>query len=412
MKTNDRPCTDAQDKQKTNLLQKFKPLFTHQSLLYTLIITLAFGFLVSLCLYFIGNIESRQIANDAESALDITEFNIISNLEKLENLHLSISETARLIILERENFDTVSAYIKHITGYLLVDEELKKYINGVYCVFDVFDGQFFDGTGWNPLDGFIPADLPWYKAAVEAHGETAVIEPYFSNGAGENTMSFSRRIFDDEGRPLGVVCLDIPFDMIRELVLNTRFAAGSNAAGGYGLLLNSRFDVLVHPDKELWGKNMKDINSGLVRLADDLKQGRPVLEGRVKNHKNEASVVFGRQIKNGWYLGVVILEKTYFRQMNKIKRALIVLGAILAALFITFYLWFHAPRNELRYSDVLSNLTPRESEIFNLLLTGLSRKQIAGELALSEAGASFHIKNLYRKLGIQSRTELLSKFIK
>jgi DNA-binding CsgD family transcriptional regulator len=405
----------------------FKRLFTRQSLIYTLIITSAFALLVLLCLYFIGNIESRQIANDAESALDTTEFNIISNLEKLENLHVSISETVRLIILDDENFDTVSRYIKHITGYLLADEELKKYINGVYFVFDIFGGKFFDGAGWNPIESFIPSGRPWYKAALEANGETAVIEPYFASGAGGNTMSFSRRIFDDEGRPLGIVCLDIPFDRIRELVLNTRFAAGGVSAGGYGLLLNSRFDVLVHPDIELWGKNIRDINSGLVSLADDLKQGRPVLEGRVKNHKNEASVVFGRQIKNGWYLGVVILEKTYFRQMNKIRRALIVLGVILGALFITLYLWLHAPHfnaphfnaphqdapsKELRYNDVLSNLTPRESEIFNLLLTGLSRKQIAGELALTEAGASFHIKNLYRKLGIQSRTELLSKFIK
>jgi DNA-binding CsgD family transcriptional regulator len=56
-------------------------------------------------------------------------------------------------------------------------------------------------------------------------------------------------------------------------------------------------------------------------------------------------------------------------------------------------------------------LSPREREIFNLLLTDLSTKQIADKLGLSYSGVNFHIQNLYRKLKLQSRTELLTKFV-
>jgi len=72
----------------------------------------------------------------------------------------------------------------------------------------------------------------------------------------KNALSFARRIFDDNGKPLGMVCLDILLDKIRELVIN---------------------------------------------------------------YKHEASVMFARQIKNGWFIAVVIPENAYFSQMKRMR---------------------------------------------------------------------------------------------
>lgn len=55
-------------------------------------------------------------------------------------------------------------------------------------------------------------------------------------------------------------------------------------------------------------------------------------------------------------------------------------------------------------------LTPREMEIFTLLLTDAAPKQIAAILHVSYATVNFHSKNLYRKLNIQSRTELFAQY--
>jgi len=53
--------------------------------------------------------------------------------------------------------------------------------------------------------------------------------------------------------------------------------------------------------------------------------------------------------------------------------------------------------------------TSREKEISELLLTDLSAGNISKSLNLSYSTVTFHTKNLYRKLGIQSRTELFVK---
>jgi DNA-binding CsgD family transcriptional regulator len=56
------------------------------------------------------------------------------------------------------------------------------------------------------------------------------------------------------------------------------------------------------------------------------------------------------------------------------------------------------------------DLTPREEEIFTMLLTGKAPKEIAYTLKISYYTVLFHQKNLYRKLGIQSRAELFARY--
>lgn len=55
-------------------------------------------------------------------------------------------------------------------------------------------------------------------------------------------------------------------------------------------------------------------------------------------------------------------------------------------------------------------LTPRQIEVARLLLQAKTRRQIAGELGLSESTVKTHTAELYKKLGINSRVELFRMF--
>ena len=370
------------------------------------IVVLGFSLLVFLSTLFIGNIVNKHMHNSIEAAFNDTEINITADLKELETLLAYISETVRLMILEGRNFDAVSDYISNITGHIMnSDERLKQYATGIYGVFDTFDGKFHDGTGWQPPESFIPHERPWHKAAVAADGKVGVTEPYTSIAWGSYTLTFSRRIFDHEGKPLGVVCLDILLDRVRDYAVNTYFTQG-----GYGLLLNKQIEVLAHPDQAMWGKALRDIDIGYKTLVDDLEQGIPVIERRINNYKKEPCVVSFRQFDNGWHIGMVIHEKTYFKEMKKMRLTLIIIGLALAALFIAIILRLSQARKELQYFKDEPNLTVREREIFNLLLSGKEVKEIASNLKISYSGVNFHIKNLFVKLGIHSRAELLVKY--
>jgi DNA-binding NarL/FixJ family response regulator len=57
-----------------------------------------------------------------------------------------------------------------------------------------------------------------------------------------------------------------------------------------------------------------------------------------------------------------------------------------------------------------SNLTMREKDILQSLVKGLSYKELAAEAFISVETLNSHIKNIYRKLDVHSRSELAAKY--
>ena len=58
----------------------------------------------------------------------------------------------------------------------------------------------------------------------------------------------------------------------------------------------------------------------------------------------------------------------------------------------------------------LKGLTRRELEVFAQLLTDKTQAQIAGELFITHSSVHFHCKNIYKKLGINSRRQIFIKY--
>jgi DNA-binding NarL/FixJ family response regulator len=54
---------------------------------------------------------------------------------------------------------------------------------------------------------------------------------------------------------------------------------------------------------------------------------------------------------------------------------------------------------------LVEKLTPRETEVLQLLAQGLANKQIAALLSISEHTVKFHVSSIYAKLGATNRTE-------
>jgi DNA-binding NarL/FixJ family response regulator len=57
-------------------------------------------------------------------------------------------------------------------------------------------------------------------------------------------------------------------------------------------------------------------------------------------------------------------------------------------------------------------LTPREKQVVDELLKGLAYKEIGYVLGISSTTVNDHLKNVYRKLGVRTKSELMRKILK
>ena len=58
----------------------------------------------------------------------------------------------------------------------------------------------------------------------------------------------------------------------------------------------------------------------------------------------------------------------------------------------------------------LTKLSPREIEVFAYLLTDKTQEEIAKELFISSSSVHFHCKNIYKKLEVSGRRQILIRY--
>jgi two-component system, NarL family, nitrate/nitrite response regulator NarL len=90
----------------------------------------------------------------------------------------------------------------------------------------------------------------------------------------------------------------------------------------------------------------------------------------------------------------------------------IVEGSDTAARGLASKLLYQFRERDVQNIPSISSLTPREKEILQLVSKGLTNKQIADYLFISENTVKNHIKNLLQKLNLENRVQLASYALK
>jgi len=72
--------------------------------------------------------------------------------------------------------------------------------------------------------------------------------------------------------------------------------------------------------------------------------------------------------------------------------------------------WFNPPFKMFKRHQTKNKLTKTEKVVVSILVKGLSYQEIADELNISINSIRSHIKNIYRKLEINSKTKLMEKY--
>jgi len=309
-----------------------KRLIRYMQILFVII---AFTMMVIASYVFVSDIERKHLQRNVKDAISYTEANIKADMLEPETALASVAETIRGMILRGDNAEMVLEYINLINNYMQSNEERRLMgINGFYGFFDVFGGRFITGEkNWIPPQDYILHDRPWYKAAVEADGDIGFTQPYYNFATEEVTITFARRIFDKDNKSLGIICLNIYLDRVKQRAINTQFTKD-----GYGFLLNRDMELIAHPEPSMLGMRLRDVRSYIAAYEDELRQNGHVYEIVTTDYRGIKSIVFIEKLQNGWYMGIVTPRDKYYQSTRNMAIVLIMMGAVLAVMLIAILL--------------------------------------------------------------------------
>jgi signal transduction histidine kinase/CheY-like chemotaxis protein len=284
---------------------------------------------------YVSDIKHKDLQRNVKDVISYTEANIKAILLEPETLLAGIAETIRGMILQEDDAEKIQEYVQYINNYVQKNEANRlSGVIGFYGLFEVYGKMFIAGEAeCISLEDNELHDCPWYQAAVEAGGDIGITPPYIDAASGGGYMSFARRIFDEDGGPLGVVCLDINLDRIKKLAVDTQFAEN-----GFGLLLNEDLEIIAHPDPLVLGMALHDVESGIAAFGKDVRQKGFVSERVAFDYRGIESIFFIERLQNGWYMGLVMPKDKYYQSTRNMAMVLAFLGLILSGTLIIILL--------------------------------------------------------------------------
>jgi DNA-binding NarL/FixJ family response regulator len=197
-------------------------------------------------------------------------------------------------------------------------------------------------------------------------------------------------------------------DIIRKQIIDLLAQAdGFRCVGGYGNAEDAMDDIPVKtPDVVLMDINLPGASG--IECTRELKIKMPGLLIVMLTVYEEASKIF-RSLQAG-AVGYLLKYTSPDEILKAIKEVVSGGSPMSSQIARKVIQTFHnEPNNK---NSVLELLSTREEQILDLLSKGYFYKEIAAELFISVDTVHNHIRKIYEKLHVHSRTEAVVKYLK
>ncbi|MBR3505205.1 MAG: diguanylate cyclase [Clostridia bacterium] len=180
------------------------------------------------------------------------------------------------------------------------------------------NGEYIDGAGWTPDEGFVPTERPWYIQALASDQKITFVEPYLDLKTNTVMMTVATRLSDGQS----VLAMDVSLDPIQEIVEKV----ASLTPGGQAFLLDEGGVVVVHSQEDQLGRNYLEEPDSLGGSV----ARRLLVDGETQFDLRTAEgnySVYVEKLVGGWYSVSLINADIWY---SPLRRTVIVSFTILA----------------------------------------------------------------------------------
>ena len=193
-------------------------------------------------------------------------------------------------------------------------------------IYGVIRGEFVDGVGWVPPEGYDATTRDWYREAIEGNGEPVIVNPYVDAQTGNIIISIDKSLSD----PSNVMALDLTLSNVQEIAEETKINGM-----GYGFVLNHDGMIIAHPDKSLNGTYLNSTEEGKVFYDKIVNTGSGDFDIKLDG---QASTVFVDKVMDQWNLVIVTNSSELYAESNNLLAMSILINLIVFALISAFYI--------------------------------------------------------------------------
>ena len=260
--------------------------------------------------YEIGEDRTSAITADLENYLENAKSVLWVAADTVDHMLVNGATNGEIInYITRESTNTEAQFDESYTG-----------------IYGVINGEYVDGVGWTPPEGYDPTLRDWYTTAVSANSEVVIVSPYVDAQTGNVIISICKSLSD----PDNVLSLDLTLSGVQEIVEQIDINGT-----GYGFILNNDGMIIAHPDRSLNGSYCYDQPGGaeLYAKALEIRKGNftTVIDG-------EKCTVFVDEVLDQWSLIIVTKNSEFFAAPSSLLVISIFINLCVFALLSAFYI--------------------------------------------------------------------------
>ncbi len=264
---------------------------------------------------------------------------LVRAMDAVEVTKISVEHMMR----ENRSSQDILDFLTSESDYYMQD--IDENFTGIY---GLINGDYLDGIGWVPEEGYVPQDRAWYKAAVAAGGQPTLGEPYLDAQTNTIMVSVSQLLYDNES----VISLDVSLDTIQE---NTE--AISLNGQGYGFVCDKNGLVITHSDKSEIGKDYSQGDNAVIMQGIASHSGssfQTVVDG------NKVTV-FSYPVMDEWDVVMVITNENLYHSVRRLIWYDLGIGLILYIIIV-----FFCTRSKKNTDETMNQLDETNNELTDL----------------------------------------------
>ena len=260
------------------------------------------------------------------------------------------------------------------------------------------NGEYLDGVGWVPDEGYVPTERPWYLETMADDSEVTFVKPYLDDQTKTILTTMATKLSDG----YGVLALDVTLGRIQDITEEIT----QNSPGSYGIVLDKAGQVIAHSDESELGKNYLEETDTLGSLladrlyTDSSRQFELSFDG-------QKYMVFVEPIEGGWRAASLINTRIFYRPRMIIASLLMLFMILEVVVFVVNIRNLIDKKSALASAEAAKSASRAKSQFLSRMSHEIRTpiNAIIGldNIALRDESISPHTRDELNKIGVSAR---------